>query len=163
KDNIRLEAPHCFGATDPCDPAILHNPGGQKRGIFVSKPFTTGSTCLHADSQRIHKFGITGVYLQNFEDDGLHLLCVDGFRVNRVAAYSNGAYGIFASHSSRGRIASSYAFGSNDAGIYISESDSVRLRYCVAQDNVTGFEIENISRVRVQYSSATGNTAGILS
>jgi parallel beta-helix repeat protein len=163
KDNIRLEAPHCFGATDPCDPAILHNPGGQNRGIVVAKPFATGANCLNADSQRIHKFGITGVYLQNFQNDGLHMLCVDNFRVNRVAAYSNGEYGIFVSHSSRGRIASSYAFGSNDVGIYVSESGSVRVRYCVAQDNVTGFEIENSSRVRIQYSSATGNTTGMLS
>src|SRR5262249_1430856 len=48
-------------------------------------------------------------------------------------------------------------------GLYIGQSHDVHVHHNLAKGNVSGFEIENSSLVRLDQNVATGNTGGILS
>src|SRR6185312_10751527 len=69
----------------------------------------------------------------------------------------------FPSHVGAGRLDHSVATGSNDTGLYVGQSHDVRIDRNLAQDNVSGIEIENSTRVRADHNESTGNTGGILS
>jgi len=142
-------------------PVVLDNPGGQDDGIAVGKTDDPG--CLTDDSLQVNGSLISGVTVTDFEDDGLFLFCVDGFRVTDVRATGNLEYGIFPSHSFNGRVDHSYVSGSNDTGFYIGQSHDARMDHNFATDNVSGYEIENSARVQADQNEATGNTGGILS
>jgi parallel beta-helix repeat protein len=101
--------------------------------------------------------------VRGFEDDGVLLSCVDGWRVTGVAAVGNGEYGIFPSHAFEGRLDHSFASGANDTGMYIGQSFDSRVDHNVATGNVSGFELENSIRIRADHNISTGNTGGILS
>ena len=142
-------------------PVVLDNPGGQDEGIAVGKTDDPG--CLTDDSQQVNGSLISGVTVTDFEDDGIFLFCVDGFRVTDVRATGNLEYGIFPSHSLNGRVDHSFVSGSNDTGFYIGQSHDARMDHNYAVDNVSGYEIENSTRIRADHNEATGNTGGILS
>jgi len=101
--------------------------------------------------------------VQGFEDTGVLLFCTDDWRITNVVATSDLEYGIFPSHSGPGRVDHSSASGANDTGIYVGQSHDVTVDHNLATGNVSGFEIENSSGVRLFGNDATGNTAGILS
>jgi cytochrome c peroxidase len=157
KDHISLA-----GLPSPVRPVILENAGGQDRGIEVGHDGASGATCLGDPSQRINGSLITGFTVNGFEDDGIFLFCVDDWTVARCSTNGNLEYGIFPSHCGAGRITASVATGANDTGIYIGQSHDVRVDHNEATDNVSGFEIENCSRVELDHNLAVGNTGGIL-
>jgi len=119
--------------------------------------------CLSDASKRVHGSRIRGLTVRGFEDDGVFLICVDHWRVTRVRAEDNNEYGIFPSHTRKGRLDHSFASGANDTGHYIGQSSHARVDHNVARGNVSGFELENSSHIRADHNLATGNTAGFLS
>jgi parallel beta-helix repeat protein len=158
KDGINL-----VGQGSEATPVILENAGGQDRGIEVARDGVSGATCLGDPAQRITKSLIRGLTVNGFDDDGIFLLCVDDWRIERCSANDNLEYAIFPSHCGKGRVTKCTATGANDTGIYIGQSHDVRIDHNVATDNVSGFEIENSSNVRCDHNRAFGNTGGILS
>jgi parallel beta-helix repeat protein len=142
---------------------ILEDAGGQDRGIEVAQSGADGAACLSDPAQRIAGSLIRGLTVNGFDDDGIFLLCVDDWTIDRCSTNDDLEYGIFPSHCGQGRVTRSVATGANDTGIYIGQSHDVRIDHNLATDNVSGFEIENSTRVRCDHNTATGNTAGILS
>ncbi len=140
---------------------VLEAAGGQDDGIAVAK--TGDPSCLTDESLQVKGSLIRGLTVKGFEDDGVFLYCVDGFRVTQVQAIDNLEYGIFPSHSFNGRVDRSFASGANDTGFYIGQSSDSRMDHNYATDNVSGYEVENSARIRVDHNEATGNTGGILS
>ncbi len=140
---------------------MLDNAGGQDEGIAVGK--TDDPACLTNDSLQVNGSLIKGITVSDFEDDGVFLYCVDGFRITEVRAIGNLEYAIFPSHSFNGRVDHSFASGANDTGFYIGQSHDSQMDHNVATDNVSGYEIENSSRIRADHNTAYGNTGGILS
>jgi parallel beta-helix repeat protein len=106
-------------------------------------------------------FELSNVTVRDFDENGVLLTGVDGFRLSRVTAVNNHDYGLFPVLSAHGVIEFSSASGSHDTGIYVGESSDVTLRYNTAHDNVNGFEVENSTGVRVYGNLAHGNTVGI--
>jgi parallel beta-helix repeat protein len=141
-------------------PVVLEEAGDQDEGIAVGK--TDDPSCLGDESLQVNGSLIRGITVKGFEDDGVFLFCVDGFRVTDVSAIDNEEYGIFPSHSFNGRVDHSFTSGANDTGFYIGQSHDARMDHNLATDNVSGFEIENSTRVRADHNEATGNTGGIL-
>jgi len=156
KDDIRLVG-------QGGGPAVIENAGDQARGVEVARPGASGATCLTNAAQRVHGSVVSGLTVNGFEDDGIFLLCVDDWLVERCSTNDNAEYGIFPSHCGAGRVTENVATGANDTGIYIGQSHDVRIDHNVATDNVSGFEIENSSGVRCDHNAAFGNTGGILS
>jgi parallel beta-helix repeat protein len=155
-DNIRL-----FATSSPQKPVILQNAGGQELGISVGK--TDDPSCLSNPSLRVDGSLIRGFTVKGFGDDGVFLYCVDNWRVMMVNAVDNVEYGIFPSHSAHGQVDHSFASGSNDTGIYIGQSEDIKIDHNKATGNVSGFEIENATDIWLTQNEATGNTGGILS
>src|SRR5437764_2645747 len=156
KDGIKL-----VGVPTTGHPVVLLNPGKQKDGIAVAR--TGDAKCLTAKAGRIQGSLVAGFTVKGFAGDGVFLFCVDAWRVTKVRAVADNVYGIFPSHSGKGRVDHSFASGANDTGIYIGQSHDVRIDHSTARANVSGFEIENSKRVRADHNTATGNTAGMLS
>jgi len=155
EDRIRL-----LGRTVHGERAVLRAAEGQDRGIFVGLPPV--GTCLSDDDLVVHGSKIAGMTVTGFEDDGVRLSCVKRWRVTRVRAIENLEYGIFPVLSARGRLDHSFASGANDTGIYLGQSRRARIDHNRAVDNLSGYELENTSRVRLVRNVARGNTAGIL-
>jgi parallel beta-helix repeat protein len=133
----------------------------QDLGIAIGK--TSDPACLNDASLRVHGSRLRGVTVKGFQDDGVFLYCVKGWRVTQVVTKDNQEYGIFPSHSFDGRVDHSFASGANDTGIYIGQSRNSRVDHNVATDNVSGYEIENSIGIRAHHNLAHGNTGGILS
>jgi parallel beta-helix repeat protein len=106
-------------------------------------------------------FVLSNVTVRDFDENGVLLTGVDGFRLSHVTAVNNHDYGLFPSLSADGVIEFSSVSGSHDTGIYVGQSTGVTVRYNVAHDNVNGFEVENSTGVRVYGNLAYGNTVGI--
>ncbi len=140
---------------------VLEVNGDQDEGIAVGK--SSDPSCLTDASQRVNGSLIRAITVKGFGDDGVFLYCVDNWRVTEVKAIDNAEYGIFPSHVGAGRLDHSFASGSNDTGHYVGQSHDVRIDHNIAQDNVSGIEIENSTRVRADHNESTGNTGGILS
>ena len=142
-------------------PVTLDATGGQDKGVAVGK--TGDPDCLTDSSLQVSGSLVRGITVTGFEEDGVFLYCVDGFRVTDVRATDNLEYGIFPSHSFNGRVDHSFVSGANDTGFYIGQSRDSRMDHNFATDNVSGYEIENSSGIRTDHNEATGNTGGILS
>lgn len=140
---------------------VLRSDGDQEEGISVGS--SSGPGCLEDPALRLHGFLLRGITVEGFEDDGVLLSCVQGWRVTQVAAVGNDEYGIFPSHVFDGRLDHSFATGANDTGHYIGQSFDVRVDHNVATGNVSGFELENSVGIRADHNLAYGNTGGILS
>lgn len=140
---------------------VLQNPGGQTDGIAIAR--TGDPACLTDPSMRVSGSMLAGFTVNGFDEDGVFLFCVDGWRVTHVRATANPDYGIFPSHVGAGRVDHSFASGANDTGIYVGQSHDVLVDHNVATGNVSGYEIENSTGVRLTANTAEGNTGGILS
>lgn len=126
---------------------VIENPGDEENGIFASD---------------LEDIEIRNLTVRGFEENGVLLVRVDGFRLSGLVTEDDGEYGLFPVLSRNGVIERSVASGHSDAGIYVGQSEDVDIRTSVAFGNVNGFEIENSSRVRVHANEAYGNTAGFL-
>ena len=151
------------GETDDGQRVVLENAGNQAQGIAVARPGASGASCLKDAGQRLRGVRVEGFTVNGFGHDGIFLLCVDDWVVAHNATHANAEYGIFPSHSRRGRITDNVVTGANDTGIYTGQSQDVRVDDNLAMGNVSGFEIENSTGVVLRENRALGNTGGILS
>lgn len=103
--------------------------------------------------------------------NGIKAVNVDGIHFNFTATVWEGeltldtksAYGLYPVESDNIVIENSYAKGSNDAGIYVGQSNDIVVRNNVAEYNIAGIEIENSNRADVYNNIATRNAGGLLS
>ena len=95
-------------------------------------------------------------------ENGILILHGDGFRVSRGRFVQNGQYGIFARFSHDGLIEDNRVSGSDDTGIYVGQSDGIRVEDNSSEDCTVGIEVENSSSIRVESNRASGNSVGIL-
>lgn len=127
---------------------IIKNPGDQDNGITVRD---------NGDG-----FVLKNVTVQDFEENGVFLVRVNGFELVKVTTINNGEYGLFPVHCSNGLIEDCSATGHTDTGIYVGQSEKVVVRKNVAFGNVNGLEIENCTDIVVSHNDAYNNTGGIL-
>src|SRR5262249_21417783 len=69
---------------------------------------------------------------------------------------------VFALHSRDGLIEGVHVSGSDDTGIYVGQSERIRVEASHVTDCTVGIEVENSSRVRVEGNRAAGNAVGVL-
>jgi len=74
----------------------------------------------------------------------------------------NGAYAFYPVLCTNVLIEHCIAIGASDAGIYVGQSDTVTIRYNIAEQNVAGIESENSNVVEIHHNEALNNTGGIL-
>jgi parallel beta-helix repeat protein len=158
---------------------ILIEPGTYAEAVTVAKANLTliglpgpGGVVIRNPQPGSHADGITvtpqgggfvlrNVTVRDFDEDGVSLTGVNGFRLSGVTAVNNHEYGLFPLFSAHGVIEFCSASGSHDTGIYVGESSDVTLRSNVAHDNVNGFEVENSTGVQAYGNAAYNNTVGI--
>jgi parallel beta-helix repeat protein len=75
---------------------------------------------------------------------------------------SNGAYGFYPVQSTDVLIDDCVAIGASDAGIYVGQSERIKVLNSVARYNVAGIEIENSFYAEVIGNTSEHNTGGIL-
>lgn len=156
-DDISLVA-----ASQPGQPVILENSGGQGQGIAVAKPGVTGSQCLQDPTTHIKTAKISGFVVRNFDADGIFLFCVDNWLVSFNTVVDNQLYGIYPVFSSDGRVYGNIASGSRDTGIYIGQSYNARVDQNIAYNNVFGFEVESSISVKLDHNESYNNTYGVV-
>ena len=115
-----------------------------------------------------------GITLRDFavEDtigDAIVAKKVQGIRFIRIRTEwtggpksTNGAYGIYPVESTDVLIDSCIAIGASDAGIYVGQSERIKVINSEARYNVAGIEIENSYHAEVTGNIAQHNTGGIL-
>lgn len=120
--------------------------------------------------------GVEGVVIRDMSvneagKNGIKAVNVDGIHFNYTATVwedeltleTQSAYGLYPVESDNIVIENSYAKGSNDAGIYVGQSNDVVVRNNIAEYNIAGIEIENTNRADVYNNVATRNSGGLLS
>ena len=75
---------------------------------------------------------------------------------------TNGAYGLYPVQSKDVLIKECVAIGASDAGIYVGQSERIKVLDSIAKFNVAGIEIENSYYAEVIGNHAEHNTGGIL-
>jgi parallel beta-helix repeat protein len=114
---------------------------------------------------------IRDVSVNEAKKNGIKAVTVTGIRFNYVATVwqaeltvdTVSAYGIYPVESSHVLVENSYAKGSNDAGIYVGQSNNIVVRNNIADYNIAGIEIENSNNADVYNNLAYKNSGGILS
>jgi parallel beta-helix repeat protein len=130
-------------------------------GVVIENPKAGSNADGVLVTPRGGGFVLRNVTVRDFDENGVLLTGVDGFRISGVTAVNNHDYGLFPVLSAHGVIEFSSASGSHDTGIYVGQSSDVTLRDNAAHDNVNGFEVENSTGVRAYGNLAYGNTVGI--
>lgn len=74
----------------------------------------------------------------------------------------NGAYALYPVKSRNVLVQNSYIRGASDAGVYVGQSENVKVIGNTVVENVAGIEIENCRYSEVTSNKAENNTAGIL-
>ncbi len=110
----------------------------------------------------VRNFTIDGLTITNAEENGILLVGVDGLRIVGGEYRSNAEYGPFARCSRNGLIDFNHAEGSDDAVIYVGNSDAVTVSNNHAAKSTIGIEIENSTNCIVRDNKTIGNTVGIL-
>lgn len=127
---------------------IIENPGGADDGIRV-RDAGDGFVLKH-------------VTIQNFLENGVIMIRADNFVLDHVITINDGEYGLFPIRCNNGLITHCVATGHTDSGIYIGQSSDIEILHCTAYANVSGYEIENCSRVVASFNKGYDNTAGAL-
>ena len=120
KDGIAL-----VGRSSPSRPVLLVNSGRQDRGIEVAQGGASGATCLINPAEQVKGSLVRGFTVNGFDDDGILLMCVDNWKIERCSTNDNLEYGIFPSHCGPGRVTASIATGSNDT----ASTSASRMRF----------------------------------
>jgi parallel beta-helix repeat protein len=110
----------------------------------------------------LHDIHIDGLRIVNASFTGVLLRGVDGFSVRDGAYSGNRAYAIFPICSRDGVVEGNSVEGTDDAAIYIGDSDDVLIARNRATNSTVGIEIENTTNTVVEGNIVTGNTAGIV-
>ena len=143
-------------------------------GHGISSTILNFSNCSSCEDG-VRFEGVEGVVIRDMSvneagKNGIKAVNVDGIHFNYTATVWEGeltletesAYGLYPVESDNILIENSYAKGSNDAGIYVGQSNDIVVRNNVAEYNIAGIEIENSNRADV-YNIATLNSGGLLS
>lgn len=94
---------------------------------------------------------------------GIHFNYVGTVWDVELTTDTESAYGIYPVNCSEVVVENSYTKGSNDAGIYVGQSNNIVVRNNVAEYNIAGIEIENSNNADVYNNTALRNSAGLLS
>jgi hypothetical protein len=71
---------------------------------------------------------LSGFTVRGFGEDGVHLSCVDKFKLTRNVVDGNGVYGFFPIASRNGVIVNNEVMNTEaDAAIYVGQSESVAI------------------------------------
>lgn len=168
---ITIDSIKLVGRSTPQNPVVLENAGGQSFGVWVSPMNSTGPgpqandelPPCGFDGSVIHGFSIEGFTLRGFQKHGLHLACVNTFRISNNVSEDNQVYGLFPVVSSNGLLSGNVVRGTAlDAGIYVGQSDSVVITGNRAENNLIGLEVENSRNCAVLGNELSNNTVGIL-
>lgn len=107
---------------------------------------------------------VRDLQIQDYNGNGVYYDGVRGFRVARVDAIDNGAYGIYAIRSTMGVFEDSYAEGHYDSGFYLGEvtrCDCV-IRNVTAVENLIGYSGTGAGFITIEDSTWRDNAAGIV-
>lgn len=140
---------------------------GQEKTILTFKNQTQGAEGMRVtNAQNIVLEGFT---IEDAKGDLIKAQMVTGLTFRNITARwtgkpkaSNGSYALYPVQCQNVRIERCTAIGASDAGIYVGQSDSVWVSYCVAKNNVAGIEIENTTNAWVWKNQAFDNTGGVL-
>ncbi len=146
KANLTIEAA-------PNATVTIQNPGQLQNGITVQSTAKNGT---------IAGFTLKNVTVKGFLNVGVYLMGATSFQISNVVATNNLVNGIFVVLSSQGSILNSTAFGSNNGGIDVVQSNNIFLTNEVVYSNTNGIEITNSSQVTTANSTAFDNTVGIV-
>ncbi|MDO9375680.1 MAG: parallel beta-helix domain-containing protein [Bacteroidota bacterium] len=127
---------------------IIDNPGGANDGVRV-RDAGDGFVLKH-------------VTIQNFIRYGVIMIRADNFVLDHVITINDGEYGLFPIRCNNGIISHCVATGHTDSGIYVGQSSDLEIMHCTAYGNVSGYEIENCSRVVASFNKGYDNAAGAL-
>jgi parallel beta-helix repeat protein len=168
---VTIDGIELIGKPRPGHPVVLENAGSQSFGVWVSPANSAGPVGqadiekppCGLDGSRIHGFALEGFTLRGFEQHGLHLACVQGFRIEDNVAEGNHVYGLFPVLSQDGILSGNVVRGTDkDAGIYVGQSDRVVIAGNLAEGNLLGLEVENSRDCSVIGNELSGNTLGII-
>lgn len=107
---------------------------------------------------------VRDLHIEDYNGNGVYYDGVRGFRVARVDAVDNGAYGIYAIRSTMGTFEDSYASGHFDSGYYLGEvvrCDCV-IRNVTAEGNLLGYSGTGAGWITIENSTWKDNAAGIV-
>jgi parallel beta-helix repeat protein len=110
----------------------------------------------------IQGFTIQGLTIVEAEENGIYLIGVDGYHVTGGKYIDNEEYGIFPICSKNGLIDFNEVEGTEDAGIYVGDDDTVTIEKNHTSRCTIGIEVENTINAIVRDNKAIGNTSGIL-
>jgi parallel beta-helix repeat protein len=124
-----------------------------------------GLSFLSGSNVTIQDLGV-----HNANKNGIKATGVSGIRFNYTATVwedaltteTQSAYGIYPVSSSDVLVENSYAKGSNDAGIYVGQSENIVVRNSIAEYNIAGIEIENSNNADVYNNETFDNSGGLL-
>ena len=168
KDGIQI-----VGQSAPGHPVVLENAGGQMNGIVVAPTDsinidpTQESPGEHpscgANGNMVHTFSLKGFTVRGFDQFGVYLACVDGFTLTENFTDTDQLYGLFPVRSHNGTMSNNEAQGTTqDAALYVGQSDHVMITGNSTHDNLLGLEIENSSDVTAMGNEVFNNTLGII-
>jgi parallel beta-helix repeat protein len=170
---------HLVGLSTARQRVVLENTGNQGNGIVVVPSDRTRCMSCHtslappfplqegvtaspmARPPTIHDFSISGVTIRGFDNNGLFLESVDGFRIVDVESVDNRNYGIFPTLSRNGVIDRSRASGSGDSGVWVETSTNVRVTNTVVENNLMGIEVSNSDDVLIAHNESRYNSIGM--
>lgn len=140
---------------------------GQDKTILAFKNQTQGAEGMRVTNAQ--DIVLEGFTIEDAKGDLIKAQMVTGLTFRNVTARwtgkpkaSNGSYALYPVQCQNVRIERCTAIGASDAGIYVGQSDSVWVSYCVAKNNVAGIEIENTTNAWVWKNQAFDNTGGVL-
>jgi plastocyanin len=111
---------------------------------------------------------VQGVTVQNWKGNGVFLLNVTGYLVDKVRALHDGTYGIYAFNSKGGTMSNSVGAWNNDSGFYIGQTpvQTKPIRSLVTNvksyGNTLGFSGTNMRYVTITRSEWFNNGIGIV-
>jgi parallel beta-helix repeat protein len=114
-------------------------------------------------------FTIRDLTVQDTAGNGIKVVGADGVTFKGVKVTwtdpdltTHGPYGLYPVSSRHVLVEDCFVSGSNDAGIYVGQSQDIIVRNSEATGNVAGVEIENSYRADVHGNHVHGNTGGVL-
>ena len=168
---LTREGIQLIGVPRPGQAVVLENAGGQKHGIWVSPPDSSGPAAEVEDERapcvlsgaKLSGFLLSGFTVRGFLGHGVHLACIDGFELTNNVSDGNAIYGLFPIFSKNGFVAHNEVLNTgSDAAIYIGQSDSVLISDNTVHDSLLGIEVQNSRHCSVIGNEVYGNTLGIL-
>jgi len=157
------------GLSSPGHPVVLENAGAQSYGVWVSPANSLPARddehppCGGPQPALVKGFRISGFTVRGFAVHGVHLACVDGFSIVDNRSENNAVYGLFPVRSRHGLMAGNVVTGTtDDAAVYVGQSEDVLITGNEVFGNLLGIEIENSGNCAAVANDVHHNTAGIL-